>query len=194
MDGLGDFVGVDRRPRRARGRSYTLLGARCCSRCSLRRYLQLEPRYRLADQVPDREQALQATGRLDQKLTGANPVHVMIEWKDGTSLFSPGPLEVIAKAHEALEKQAGLGNVWSLESLRRWLHGGRRRPHRDRAEVRRLSAGASRAALHRQGTERRAGDRPAAGRRLRAEILPVVEKIDRALDPVRQAHPDFRSR
>ena len=34
--------------------------------------------YRLADQVPDKEQALDATGRLDQKLTGANPVHVMI--------------------------------------------------------------------------------------------------------------------
>ena len=24
--------------------------------------------------------------------------------------------------HNALEKEAGLGNVWSLESLRRWLH------------------------------------------------------------------------
>src|SRR6185436_4924676 len=84
-------------------------------------YLQLEPRYRLADQVPDREQALGATGRIDEKLTGANPVHIMIEWKDGEPLFSPGPLEVIAKTHEILETQAGLGNVWSIESLRRWL-------------------------------------------------------------------------
>ncbi len=44
-------------------------------------YAQLVPQYRLADQVPDKEQALAATGRLDQKLTGANPVHVMISWK-----------------------------------------------------------------------------------------------------------------
>ncbi len=36
-------------------------------------YAQLVPMYRLADQVPDKEQALDATGRLDQKLTGANP-------------------------------------------------------------------------------------------------------------------------
>ena len=52
-------------------------------------YLQLEPRYRLADQVPDREQALGATAQIDQKLTGANPVHVMIEWKHGQSLYAP---------------------------------------------------------------------------------------------------------
>ncbi len=43
-------------------------------------YVRLEPHYRLADQVPDKEQALAATSRLDAKLTGANPVHVMIKW------------------------------------------------------------------------------------------------------------------
>ena len=37
-------------------------------------YAQLDPRYRLADQVPDREQAVAASHRLDLKLTGANPV------------------------------------------------------------------------------------------------------------------------
>ena len=47
-------------------------------------YPQLEPRYRLADQVPDREQALGATEQIDQKLTGANPVHIMIEWQTGS--------------------------------------------------------------------------------------------------------------
>ena len=39
-------------------------------------------RYRLADQVPDREQALGPRG-IDGKLTSANPVHIMIEWKTG---------------------------------------------------------------------------------------------------------------
>ena len=115
-------------------------------------YLQLEPRYRLADQVPDREQALGATGRIDQKLTGANPVHIMIEWKTGdVALFAPGRMEVIAKAHEVLEKQAGLGNVWSLESLRRWL----KEAGDDRIETVQKYVGyparAPGAPLHRQG-------------------------------------------
>jgi predicted RND superfamily exporter protein len=37
-------------------------------------YANLEPRYRLADQVPDKQQAVAASGRLDAKLTGANPI------------------------------------------------------------------------------------------------------------------------
>ncbi len=120
MDGLGVIVGeiVDRVTHRPYLYStigvvlFFLFGAA---------FVDLPTRYRLADQVPDREQALDATSRIDQKLTGANPVHVMIEWTDGTPLYSPKTLDVIGQVHNALEKEAGLGNVWSVESLRRWL-------------------------------------------------------------------------
>src|SRR6266446_5940744 len=43
-------------------------------------YANLEPRYRLGDQVPDKQQAVAASGRLDAKLTGANPIDVLIEF------------------------------------------------------------------------------------------------------------------
>ena len=55
-------------------------------------YATLEPRYRLADQVPDREQAVEASGRLDAKLTGANPIDVLIEFPQGASLYAPETL------------------------------------------------------------------------------------------------------
>jgi predicted RND superfamily exporter protein len=84
-------------------------------------YAQLEPRYRLADQVPDHEQATRASERLDVKLTGANPVDVLIEFPEGQSLYSPETLSVIADVHSLLEQQTGVGNVWSIETLRRWL-------------------------------------------------------------------------
>src|SRR6202011_2645064 len=84
-------------------------------------YANLEPRYRLADQVPDKQQAVAASGRLDAKLTGANPIDVLIEFPKGKSLYDPETLATIAAVHSALEKQAGVGNVWSLETLRRWL-------------------------------------------------------------------------
>lgn len=84
-------------------------------------YTQLQPRYRLADQVPDREQAVAASQRLDVKLTGANPVDVLIEFPQGRSLYDPETLAVISDVHSTLEQQAGVGNVWSLETLRRWL-------------------------------------------------------------------------
>jgi uncharacterized protein len=84
-------------------------------------YINLEPRYRLADQVPDKQQAVEASGRLDAKLTGANPIDVLVEFPKGASLYSPETLAVIAAVHSVVEKQAGVGNVWSLDTLRRWL-------------------------------------------------------------------------
>ena len=99
---------------------YTLAGLLVVVALSLG-YLQLQPHYRLADQVPDREQAVAASQRLDVKLTGANPVDVLIEFPQGRSLYDPETLAVIADVHSTLEHQAGVGNVWSLETLRRWL-------------------------------------------------------------------------
>ena len=153
-------------------------------------YVQLVPSYRLADQVPDKEQALAATGRLDQKLTGANPVHVMISWKGDPSLFEQKTLDVIAASHSVLEKEAGLGNVWSIESLRRWLRdaGDTRIETIERYVkilpehlVQRFISKDQKAVL----VTGRLPDVDAS------QILPVVEKIDKALQPVRQAHAGY---
>ncbi len=153
-------------------------------------YSQLQAHYRLADQVPDKEGALAATGRLDQKLTGANPVHVMVRWQGAGKLYDPSTLSVVAEAHDVLETQAGLGNVWSLDSLRRWLaEAGDTRIETVKRYVgilpehlvRRFIAADEQAVL----VTARLPDVDAS------EILPVVEKIDRALDPVRSAHPGY---
>ena len=84
-------------------------------------YSQLQPHYRLADQVPDRQQAVAASRRLDAKLTGANPIDVLIEFPQGKSLYDPETLAAIADVHSMLEREQGVGNVWSVETLRRWL-------------------------------------------------------------------------
>src|SRR6201995_1047875 len=84
-------------------------------------YGNLEPRYRLPDQVPDKRQAVAASNRLDAKLTGANPVNVLIQFPTGETLYSPETLQTIADVHSTVEKAAGVGNVWSIDSLRRWL-------------------------------------------------------------------------
>ena len=164
-------------------------------------FVSLKPMYRLADQVPDKEQALAATGSLDQKLTGANPVHVMIEWKgpkseaaaaDATpiALYDAGTLAVIAEAHDILEKEAGLGNVWSLESLRRWL---------ETAGDASIATVQKYVKLLPEHLVRRfiTADETAVLVTARlpdidsSEILPVVEKIDKALEPVRKRHPGY---
>jgi predicted RND superfamily exporter protein len=197
MDGLGHFVGrvVDRVT--LHPIFYSALGLVLFALFTYGHSL-LQPRYRLADQVPDREQALSATGQLDQKLTGANPVHVMIQWKGsknspadgGISLFDPATLAVIAAAHDVLEKEAGLGNVWSLDSLRRWLaESGDSSVETIKKYVGLLPDNLVRRFISADENSvlvtARLPDMDAS------EILPVVEKIDHALDPVRKAHPGY---
>ncbi|MGE0627437.1 MAG: RND family transporter [Hyphomicrobiaceae bacterium] len=153
-------------------------------------YMQLEPQYRLADQVPDKEQALDATGRLDQKLTGANPVHVMVKWNGDASLYDPATLKVIEQAHAVLEKQAGLGNVWSLESLRRWL----REAGDDRIETVRKYVGVLPPHLVQRFIAKDEKAVLVTGRLPdidASRILPVIDTIDKALEPVRKANPGY---
>src|SRR6266571_6997467 len=154
-------------------------------------YANLEPRYRLADQVPDKQQAVEASGRLDAKLTGANPIDVLIEFPKGASLYAPETLQTIADVHAMVEKSAGVGNVWSLETLRRWL--AEKAGSTDVATLKeyvnvipehlvRRFISANQDAVVVSG---RVPDLDSS------QVLPVVENLDQALDTVRKAHPGY---
>lgn len=155
-------------------------------------YSDLQPRYRLADQVPDKRQAVEASARLDAKLTGANPVDVLIEIPDGVSLYAPETLAVITAVHTRVEQQAGVGNVWSPETLRRWLEdtAGRRDIDKLRQYVEMLPEHLTRRFISAEQNavvvSGRIPDLDAS------QILPVVTALDRALDSVRGAHPGYR--
>ncbi|MEC9369524.1 MAG: MMPL family transporter, partial [Pseudomonadota bacterium] len=154
-------------------------------------YLSLSPRYRLADQVPDRQEAVEASGSLDLKLTGANPLEVMIEWPKDKTLYDEEVIDVIGKVHKALEVQKNVGNVWSVETLRRWLveSGDYSLPVlKEYIDIlpphlvgRFLNFGVNSALV-----SGRIPDIDAS------EILPVIEELDRQLQAVRDAYPGFR--
>jgi len=153
-------------------------------------YAGLEPRYRLADQVPSQEQAVAANRLLDTKLTGANPIDVLIELPPGESLYSPETLSVIGEVHAAVERQAGVGNVWSLETLRRWL-----------AKAGKANAAALKeyvGMLPKYLTQRFiSGDQKSVvveGRipdKDASELLPVVKALSKSLDSVRAQYPGY---
>ena len=155
-------------------------------------YAQLQPRYRLADQVPDRGRAVAASGKLDAELTGANPINVMIEFPSDASLYGPQSLRVIADVHHVMETRPGIGNVWSLDTLRRWLaeKGGNTdvatlKQYVDilpRYLVRRFISADQRAVI----VAGRVPDLDAS------KIRPIVRSLDKALDPIRAQNPGFR--
>jgi hypothetical protein len=154
-------------------------------------HVGLEPRYRLADQVPDREQAVEASSRLDAKLTGANPVDVLVELPDGASIYDPDALQAIAAVHRIVEQQAGLGNVWSIETLARWLaENGQSGIPTLRAYVRLLPQHLTlRFVTKEQDAAVVSGRIPDIDA---SELLPTVNALEAALAPVRAAYPDYR--
>jgi uncharacterized protein len=154
-------------------------------------YANLEPRYRLADQVPDRDQAVKASSRLDVKLTGANPIDVLIEFPKGQSLYAPETIAVIAAVHATVEKQAGVGNVWSLETLRRWLA-----EQAGKSDIATLKQYVDILPEHLVRRFISAGqDAVVVSGRIpdidASQLLPVVKELDDKLAAVRAAHPGY---
>jgi uncharacterized protein len=154
-------------------------------------YANLQPRYRLADQVPDKQQAVAASGRLDAKLTGANAIDVLIEFPKGASLYAPDTLQTIADVHSLVEKQAGVGNVWSLETLRRWL--AEKAGSSDVATLKEYVNLIPKYLVRRFISEDQ--DAVVVSGRVpdldSSQILPVVDKLNEGLDAVRKAHPGY---
>jgi uncharacterized protein len=191
VDMLRSFCGWIAHRMVSRPGLYTLIAVALITTLGLL-YVNLQPRYRLADLVPDKEKAVQASGRLDAKLTGANPLDILIEFPPGASLYDRATLSSMAEVHTILEKQAGVGNVWSIETLRRWL-----------AE----KAGKSDIATLKQYIDilppylvRRflSADQDAvvvSGRipdKDASQLLPVVESLDSSLAAVRTKYPGYR--
>ncbi|MEL7543075.1 MAG: MMPL family transporter, partial [Pseudomonadota bacterium] len=86
-------------------------------------HAQLVPNYRFSDQVPDNKESVAASERLDKRLTGAHPIHIMLSWDDGRSVRSQEMLDIITDVHGVMQQHERIGNVWSVHTLRRWLAG-----------------------------------------------------------------------
>jgi uncharacterized protein len=155
-------------------------------------YVNLQPRYRLADLVPDKEQAVQASGRLDAKLTGANPLDILIEFPPGASLYDQATLAAMAETHSILEKQAGVGNVWSIETLRRWLA---EKAGKSDVETLKQYVDILPKYLVRRFLSENQDAVVISGRipdKDASQLLPVVESLDKSLQAVREKYPGYK--
>jgi predicted RND superfamily exporter protein len=154
-------------------------------------YATLQPRYRLDDQVPDNWQAIRASHQVDAKLTGANPIDVLIEFPTGAGLYSAATLDTIAAVHAAMERQAGIGNVWSAETLRRWLAGNVGK--NDTELLKEYVDSLPTYLVHRfvdqpQDAAVVSGRIPDSDA---SQLLPTIASLDKQLDTVRADHPGY---
>jgi predicted RND superfamily exporter protein len=154
-------------------------------------YSALQPSYRLADQVPDKEQAVAASGRLDAEISGSNPVYILLTFPPRTTLYAPETLSTIADVHKIAEGEPGIGNVWSLESLRRWLA-----QEMGRTEVGMLKQYVDALPLFLVRRFVNKDENAAIVFGLVADknltkLAPIVDELDQRLNAARAAHPGF---
>jgi predicted RND superfamily exporter protein len=170
---------------------YSLIGLAVVVGMSLI-YLQLQPRYRLAEQVPNNKQAVTANNSLDKKLTGANPVDVLVQIPQGEDLYSPNTLATIAAVQKTTDTEPGVGNVFSLQTLRDWL--AQKLGKNDVATLREYVGFLPKPLVRRYiSQDQRAvlvsGRIPDIDA---SRLLPIVDHLDQRLDAVRAAHPGYK--
>jgi len=153
-------------------------------------HLQLEPRYRLSDQIPQDREAMAGSDRLDAKLTGVQPIHIMVRWTDGRKLFDETVLAAIGDAHGIMDGQADIGNVWSLDTMNRWLM----RSGEDARQY--LEPYIDMLPEHLTRRFINPGENAAlvTGRIVNldaADTVPIVRALDQDLDGLRKAYPEL---
>jgi len=153
-------------------------------------YLQLEPRYRLSDMLPDQGTAATVLDRIEERLGGLFPLSVMVEWPDDLEPQSEAVRTAIQEVHETLERHAAVGKVNSLHDLQRWAESGGLSP--DEASAR-LSETVPPVVMSRYVNAKRhaalvsgyIGDLEAK------EVLKLQSEIEPELAAVRARHPGF---
>ena len=169
---------------------YSIIGILVCIVFSAI-YANLTPRYRLADQVPNNQQATTANGSLDRKLTGANPIDVLVQFPKGEGLYSPATLATIEAVQRTVAKEPGIGNVFSLQTLRDWLS--QKLGENDIATLQRYVGYLPKPLIRRFVAEDehsilvsgRVPDKDAS------QLLPIVDSLDANLAKVRADHKGY---
>jgi predicted RND superfamily exporter protein len=115
----------------------------------------------------------------------------MIDWPQGKTLYDRDVLQVIGDVHSVVETQSGVGNVWSVETLRRWLA----KTNEDTPERLHEYISILPDYLTKRFVDEKDNAVVVTGRIPDVDIsdlLPVIEKLDGKLNAVRDANPGYR--
>lgn len=152
-----------------------------------------KPHYRLSDQVPDSKEAVAATRLLETRLGSVQPVQVMVHAPAGSAVTDPQFQQVLSAVHGVLAAQPGIANVWSLEQVRRWLEadGTARNDTASLAAV--LDVLPPNVSQRFVNSEANAAMLTGYMADLTADqSKPIIDRLERALEPLRAAYPGYQ--
>lgn len=87
-------------------------------------YIQLDPRHRLSDMLPDHGQAASVTDRMAKKLNGVFPVDILVELPERTPFDAPEVTLLLDEIHAILKSHPAISKVSSLRDLQTWAASG----------------------------------------------------------------------
>ena len=153
-------------------------------------YLQLEPRYRLSDMLPDQGTAAGVADRIEDRLGSLFPLSVMVEWPQALKPQSAAVRKVVQETHEVLERHPAISKVNSLYDLQRWAESGGLSP--DEASARLMETVPPVVTSRFVNAERHSALVSGYIGNLEAkEVLRISSEIEPELDAVRGRHPGF---
>ncbi len=84
-------------------------------------HLQLKPKYKLSDEIPDVPELTRAMDLVDNELGGGDYIHILVSYGKNRTPVSPDVLAAIGEAHRLLENIDAVSEVNSLEKTRLWF-------------------------------------------------------------------------
>lgn len=153
-------------------------------------YLQLEPRYRLSDMLPDQGTAADVAHRIEDRLGGLFPLSVMVEWPQAIEPQSTAARKVVQEIHDVLERHPAISKVNSLYDLQLWAESGGLSP--DKASARLMETVPPVITSRFVNVERHSALVSGYIGNLEAKkIIRISSEIEPELDAVRGRHPGF---
>ncbi len=153
-------------------------------------YLQLEPRFRLSDMLPDQGTAAPVLNRIENRLGGLFPLSVLVQWPEELDPQPEAVRSAIQDVHQTLERHAAISKVNSLYDLQRWAESGGLSP--DEASARLNEAAPPEVMSRFVNKDRHAALVSGYINDLEAkEVLKLSSEIEPKLDRVRARHPEF---
>ncbi len=153
-------------------------------------HLQLEPNYRLSEQIPDDKPAMKASNAIDERFGGSYSLEVVVNWAKGQKYSSPEVLQVIEKVHNVLLEHPEINNISSLVKVKKWLEKEGRTKTQDLVDY--MNEWPSQLESHFHNEKKRSALVTGHIKNLEAhQTRKIVLSLEKDLARIQQDHPTF---
>lgn len=147
-----------------------------------------EPKYQYRENLPRNNPASEAIEKIDTRLAGTSTIRLLLQWPADRRPKAQEILDIVSEAHQALQTEPLLKEVWSLKGVEDWfITGGSDRSEllhflekvKSPLSTRVVSPDSNSALLTGYFPDRDA-----------SILIPVLDRLEASVDKLRSRHPD----